>query len=129
MGIFGGSKQREAVVETVILKQGTQIPLTKVSPQFVERARREYPREPKIGHVVPVAVGLKQGRITVWFDGHPVAEMDPRCADWYMDEFQTLARRGKLGVTDAFVKWDGSKSPHALSLNWGKGAAYGGGIL
>ena len=112
-----------------MLKQGTQIPLINVSQHFIDRARSEYPRQPKIGHVVPVAVGLKQGRITIWFDGHPVAEMDLRCADWYMREFQTLANRGKLGWTDAYIKPEGWKSPHALALNWGKGAAHGGGIL
>lgn len=128
MGLFGGSKQRETVMDTVVLKQGTQIPLTNVSPDFIQRARRDYPRQPKIGHVVPVAVGLKQGRITVWFDGHPVAEMGQRESAWYMDEFQALARRGKLGLTDAYIKWEGSKSPHALALNYGKNAAFGGGI-
>jgi hypothetical protein len=128
MGLFNRNKSVGAEVETYPLKQGTQIPLTNVSQAFIDRARREYPREPKIGHVVPVAVGLRQGRITVWFDGHAVAEMEPGPAEYYLPEFQTLAKRGKLGVTDAFVKWEGSKSPHALSLNWGRGAV-GGGIL
>lgn len=128
MGLFNRNKSVGAEVETYPLKQGTQIPLANVSSEFIARARRDYPRQPKIGHVVPVAVGLKQGRITVWFDGHPVAEMGQRESAWYMDEFQALARRGKLGLTDAYIKWEGSKSPHALALNYGKNAAFGGGI-
>jgi hypothetical protein len=110
------------------LKQGTQIQMADVDPEFVERARANYPRKPQLGHVVPVAVGLAGGKIVVWFDGHQVAQMHPDAQPMYMDEFRTLTNRGQVGLTDAYIKAKDMKSAHSLALNWGRGA-YDGGIL
>ena len=129
MGLFGRAKTSSQTFETAVpLRQGTFIPLANVSDDFVEYARANYPREPKVGHLVPVLCGWQSGHIFVWHDGKQVAEMDSRSVSMYEPEFVSLAKAGKVGSTQAAIKWAGSKSPHSLALNWGA-AAYDGGIL
>ena len=129
VGIFGRAKTAsELVVTSVPLRQGTFIALANVNGDFVEWARANYPREPKLGHRVPVLCGWQSGGVVVWHDGKQVAEMDARFVPAYESEFLLLAKQGKVGSTEAAIKWAGSKSPHGLCLNWGAGA-YDGGIL
>lgn len=127
MGLFN----REPKLPTKMreLRQGTEIPLVDVDPGFVDWARSNKPREPRIGHVVKVRVDLVNQEIQVRAgDGSVVGRMDPKFVPLYIEEFNTLRSRGQYGVTDAHVKWDGSKSAHSLALNWGVGA-FDGGVL
>jgi len=127
MGLFGGkTKSRE--MNGLPLRQGTQIPLVDVDAQFVEQARQRYPKQSRIGHAAPVAVIAKGSDIHVLYEGHAVARMTPDMARVYLPEFQRLHARGYIGLTDAWVKPAGAKSPHALALNWGQNA-YDGGIV
>lgn len=127
MGLFSrkprlGTTPRE-------LRQGTTIPVVDVDPGFIEWARANKPREPRVGHVVRVRVDLVGPNIEVRAgDGSVVARMDPSMVDLYVGEFAKLRDRGQYGVTDMYVKWEGSKSRHALALNWGVGA-FDGGVL
>lgn len=125
MGFFGtktrlASKPRQ-------LRLGTEIPMVDVEPGWVEWARSEKPKTPRVGHVVTVRVDLVGDAVEVRAGGGGVVgRMDPKCVGWYLDEFRTMQTRGEYGVTEAYVKWDGSKSPHAIGLNWGVGAVDGG---
>jgi len=124
MGIFG--KKQQQVIEVVPLKRGTSIALVDVAPAFVEQARSNYPREPRVGHRVPVAL-MSDGRdIYVYADGQKVGRIDPNIAHLYLNEFGLLEARGQAGGTDALIKWEGSKSPHSVDLNWGVNAVDGG---
>lgn len=109
------------------LRQGTLIPLVDVEPGFVDWARQAKPRQKRVGHVVTVRVDLVGNDVQVRAgDGTVVARMDPQCVGWYVDDFRTLQQRGEYGVTEACIKPEGAKSPHALALNWGAGAVDGG---
>ena len=127
--LFAAAPQQEThKAEGWRLRQGTQIQITDVDPEFIETARANYPRKPQLGHVVPVAAGLADGKIVVWYDGRQVARLHPDAHKLYIDEFRTLTNRGQVGLTDAYIKAKDMKSAHALALNWGRGA-HDGGIL
>jgi len=129
MGLFGKKTPQPTVMATVELRQGTQVPLVDVNPQFVEFARANIKRQPSIGHPVPVQVALNGSDIAVYYNGQYVARMEPNMVELYEPEFATLAKLGRVGTTLAYIKWDGAKTPHALSLNYGTRAAHDGGIL
>jgi hypothetical protein len=101
------------------LKTGTQVTLTDVDEALVAEIRASKPREPQVGHVVDVACMLDaKGDVWAYVDGVPLGRMDPDLVNMYREQFRTLFKRGEVGTTVAFVKWDGAKSPHSLSLNW-----------
>lgn len=110
------------------LRQGTQIPIVDVDPAWVVEVQANYPKQPRLGHEAPVLVGLRGQDIAVFSDGKRVGRMDPEMVDLYLGEFQLLAKLNRIGRTVAYVKPAGSKSAHALGLNWGVGA-YDGGVL
>jgi hypothetical protein len=128
MGIFR-KQAKQAAVEAVELRQGTQIPIVDVAPNFVEFVRTTVKRQPHVGHPVPVQVGIKGKDIAVYYGGERVARMEPAMVDLYVDEFRQLARLNRIGSTLANIKWDGAKTPHSLNLNYGTRAAFDGGIL
>ena len=129
MGLFSG-KANPMKARSYPLKQGTQIPMVDVSDEWVAWARAEKPRQPKIGHVVGVALWVSGQDILVLAGaGGTAGRMDPRMTDLYIPELLRIQTRGWIGTTDAFVKWEGSKSPHAISLNYSENAAAFGGIL
>jgi len=129
VGLFS-SKPDPMRARSYPLKQGTQIPMVDVSDEWVAWARAEKPRQPKIGHVVGVALWVSgQDILVLAGTGGTAGRMTPRLADLYIPELLRLQKRGCIGTTDAFVKWEGSKSPHAISLNYSENAAAFGGIL
>lgn len=112
------------------LQQGTQIPMVDVNEEWVAWARAEKPREPRLGHRCGVALWAQGEDILVLAgNGGTVGRMSPKMADLYIPELLRLQKRGRIGTTDAFVKWEGSKSPHAISLNYSENAVVFGGIL
>jgi hypothetical protein len=129
VGLFGKSKKQARVMQEVELRRGTQVAIVDLTPAFIAWARETFPREPKIGHVVPVQVALQGNDIVVIRDGARVGRMDPNMVDLYAEEFKKLAYFNVIGTTFANIKWDGSKSPHTLQLNYGTRAAFDGGII
>ena len=128
MGLFS-SKPKVPTGIPRPLKQGTQIPMVDVDKDWVDWARANRPREPKIGHVIGVALWAQGQEILVLGgNGGTAGRIDPRIADLYIPELIRIQARGYIGTTDAFVKWEGSKTPHAVCLNWSERAASGGGI-
>lgn len=129
MGLFKAKTRHPLAGLTArTLKQGTQIPLIEVEPDFIDFVRQTKPRQPKLGHEAPIALVAQGSDVIAYYDDHRIGRMDPRAASYYADEFATLTRRKQFGATTVFIKPEGAKSPHAISLNWGRGAV-GGGIL
>lgn len=123
--------QTKAVKEqqVISLRQGTQIPMVDVDPEFVEQARATFPKKPKMGHYVPVRVGLEGSEIVARYEGKVIGRMDPQMKDLYIGEFQTLHKMNRVGRTNAIIKPEEFKTPHALSLNYGVRAIVDGGII
>jgi hypothetical protein len=116
-------------MQVISLRQGTQIPLVDVDPEFVEQARVTFPKKPKMGHYVPVHVGLESGEIVARYQGKVIGRMDPKMKDLYIGEFETLNKMNRVGRTNVIVKPEEFKTPHALSLNYGVRAIVDGGII
>jgi len=129
MGLFSRKQKAAPTMQVHELRQGTQIPMVDVDPTWVAEVQDNYEKQPRIGHVVPVLVGLRGGDIAVYADGKQVGRMKPDMVDLYAGEFQTLARLGRIGGTVAYVKPQGAKSPHALNLNYSERAAHDGGVI
>jgi hypothetical protein len=125
MGWFG-SKPKKTSLKVIELRQGTQIPMEQVDETFIQYARDNAERVPSIGHVVPVYVGVNGNTIAVYHEGKKIGQMQQSMYANYADEFKRLQLLGCIGKTDAYVKWQGSKSPHSLALNWGVRANDGG---
>ena len=104
------------------LRWGTTVALTDVDEALVEQVRASEPRQPQVGHVVPVALQMdSKGDIWAYLTGgFPLGRLDPGMAGMYREQFRTLASRGQFGTTDAYVKWKGAKSSHAVALNLAK---------
>lgn len=103
------------------LKRGTQIPLSDVDEALVQHVRATTEKQPRIGHVVEVALQLdSKGDVWAYIDGVPLGRMDPDMVGMYREQFRTLAKRGEYGVTDAHIKWEDAKSPHAISLDYAR---------
>ena len=127
MGLFS-SKPKAPTGVPHPLKQGTQISMVDVDEQWVQWARSEKPKEPRMGHRCGVGLWAQGNDIFVLAgDGGTVGRMNPKMADLYLPELLRLQQRGRIGTTDAYVKWEGSKGAHSISLNWGQ-RAVGGGI-
>ena len=127
MGLFGSTKRGPQQSTPHPLKQGTQIAIVDVNEEWVAWARAEKPREPRLGHRCGVALWAQGDDILVLAgNGGTVGRLSPRMADLYLPELLRLQKRGRIGTTDAFVKWEGSKSGHTVSLNWGERAVLGG---
>lgn len=129
MGLFGRKNKPAPTVQVHELRQGTQIPMVDVDQTWVAQVQATYAKQPRIGHVAPVLVGLRGHDIAVYSDGRQVGRMKPEMVDLYLGEFQTLARLGRIGSTVAYVKPQGAKSPHALCLNYSERAAHDGGVI
>lgn len=129
MGWFSSKPKAAPSMAVHELRQGTQIPLVDVDQAWVAEVQAAYPKQPRIGHEVPVLVGLSGKDIAVYSGGRQVARMKPDMVELYAGEFQQLARMKRLGSTVAFVKPVGAKSAHAISLNYGVRAAHDGGVL
>ena len=130
MGLFSRKAKATPTMQVHELRRGTQIPMVDVDPAWIAEVQATYPKEPRIGHVAPVLVGLQGNDIAVYSNGRQVGRMKPNMVELYLGEFQTLARLRRMGSTDAFIKPAGAKSPHALSLNYGVRALTGdGGVL
>jgi hypothetical protein len=129
MGIFG-RKQRHplAGLDAYDLKQGTTIALVDVEPAFIDYARANRPKKPRLGHESPIALVLSGDDVVAYYDDLRVGRMDPSMVGLYRSEFDQLARAKRFGRTVIYVKPEGAKSPHAVALNWGVGA-FEGGIL
>lgn len=127
MGLFK-SKARHPLegLEAYDLREGTQVPLANVEPGFVEFIRSTRERQPRIGHEAPIALVLRGADVVAYWDDQVVGRMDPAMVGNYRDEFATLEKRKKFGRTVVFIKPEGAKSPHSVSLNWGLGAVDGG---
>lgn len=103
------------------LKRGTEIVLSDVDDVLVQSIQATTERQPRIGHVVEVALQLdSKGDVWAYIDGVPLGRMDPDVVGMYREQFRTLAKRGEYGVTDAHIKWVDSKSPHAISLDYAR---------
>ena len=104
------------------MRWGTTVALTDVDEALVEQVRASEPRQPQVGHVVPVALQMdSKGDIWAYLTGgFPLGRLDPGMAGMYREQFRTLASRGQFGTTDAYVKWKGAKSSHAVALNLAK---------
>lgn len=127
MGLFGTKmKHPLAGLTARDLRQGTQIALVDVEPDFVEFVRSTKPRQPRLGHEAPIALVLQGSDVVAYYDDQRIGRMNPDFVPYYAEEFATLARRKQFGRTSVFIKWDGSKSPHTVGLNWGLGAVDGG---
>lgn len=133
MGMFGKIKEKLADplrgLQPHPLQQGTQIAVTWVDPGLVEYAQANLPREPKIGHRYPVGITVDGNRIVIAAQGREVATFHPGAVGYYIDDLRRLKSAGYYGTTDLLVRFVGSKRDHALALNYGSGAAFGGGIL
>ena len=126
MGWFSSKPKAAPSMAVHELRQGTQIPMVDVDQAWVAQVQAAYPKQPRIGHEVPVLVGLNGKDIAVYSAGRQVGRMKPDMVEMYLGEFQLLARLRRLGSTVAFIKPVGAKTPHALSLNWGVRANDGG---
>lgn len=103
------------------LKRGTEIRLSDVDEALVDKVRSTTEKQPRIGHVVEVALQLDaKGDVWAYLDGVPLGRMDPDMVGMYRDQFRKLSQRGEYGVTDAHIKWDGAKSSHAISLEYAR---------
>lgn len=108
------------------LKQGTTVAIDNPDPQFIERARSATPKQPRIGHVIRIALWADKGHVLVVADGQVVGTMRADLASLYLPELRWIQAQGKYGVTDAYVKPEGAKSPHVIAINWSVQAADGG---
>lgn len=114
---------------TIALREGTQVKLVNVDEEFIAYARANYPKLPRVGHEIPVTVATDGAHINVFFGGRVVAQVEEQIATYYIDEFKLMRKVGYAGKTNALIKPATGKSSHAISLNWGEGAAYDGGII
>jgi hypothetical protein len=128
MGLFG-KKPKASSLEPRKLRQGTQVAMVDVDSEFVEYARTHVGKTPKLGHIMRVFVQADKDNILVIHNSKVVGKMRPEMVRNYIGEVRALVGMGQIGWTEAAIKWEGSKSPHALLLNWGSGAADDGGIL
>lgn len=130
MGLFGKKKPQAVQVsgEPYPLREGTSVNVVDIDEAFVERARQE-PKQPRIGHVYPVALYAHGSEIVVLADGAKVGRLDPEYAHYYLGELYDIQRRGKVGTTFAWIKPATAKSSHCVSLNYSENALAGGGIL
>jgi hypothetical protein len=127
MGLFGGKvKHPLAGLSPHALRQGTQIALVDVEPDFVAFVRETKPKVPRLGHEVPIALVKRGEQVLAFYDDQQVGTLSPDLLGYYADEFDALERRREYGLTVAYIKPEGAKSPHAAALNWGRGAVDGG---
>lgn len=139
MGIFGKKKaaqQSSAVPYNPLhnrqphtLRQGTSIAMVNVPTEVISWARTNFPRVPKFGHEFQVELTTQKNDILVTYQGQYIGMIDPKFNKYYWRDINGLTIMGQYGVTTAAIKWNGSKSPHCVFLNWGSGAAFDGGIL
>jgi hypothetical protein len=135
MGLFGKKKPtnlgapRAKTRNPYRLRSGTQVPVTGISDLTAKWARETFERKPKLGHVFTVEVHLVGQDIVAIYQDKQVAIMHPDFKRYYIEDMRILSGRGQYGLTELAVKPVGAKSPHALLLNWGSGAAYDGGLL
>jgi len=127
MGLFNRKPAHPlAGLQARDLRQGTTIALVDVDQGFVDYARENRPKVPRLGHEAPIALVLQGSDVIAYYDDLKVGRMDPSMVDLYRAEFAQLARARMFGRTVAYIKPAGAKSPHAVALNWGQGAIDGG---
>jgi hypothetical protein len=125
MGLFG-NKTKASNLEPRKLRQGTEVAMVDVDSEFVKYARTNVGKTPKLGHIMRVFVQAEKDNILVIHNSKVVGKMKPDMVRNYIGEVRALIGMGQIGWTEAAIKWEGSKSPHSLLLNWGSGAADGG---
>lgn len=127
MGLFGKKvKHPLDGLQARDLKQGTTVALVDVDPTFIDYARENRPKVPRLGHEAPIALVLQGADVVAYYDDLKVGRMDPRMVDLYRAEFTQLTRARMYGRTMIYIKPASAKSPHAVALNWGVGAVDGG---